>query len=479
MNQFWRASAVTGTALFLEAVGASLAIAVLTTLSNASGANLPLWLIFLALLCSFVLSLYVQTIRFSLNLRGAIGLAVSLLSLVALASLNTGLGFFPIGKIIYGDLQTAYALILTFAFLAALWWRGTSLAHDEVTLDTVRTAFQWALAVVIGAVAIDAMVDAEIVSGFLILGFFAVGLFGLSLARFSAESADVQVMSKEWFIPIGAAVGAVLLLALLISGLGMGGLDDVTRFILRVIGTVGEWILKPILLGLGYIAAALVSFGSWLTTVMGGGDLSGLHESQEQLRRFHESLEDVEGGGIPQWVYTLMKWTAFLIASLVIGLILYRVFRFRRLFRLSGDVKEIRESLFTWDKANADLTGVIDGWWNSLVKRATADNKSQPEPEDPREVYHRFLQISDNMGHPKGEGQTPREHQVDVEEELPPQPVDRIVAGFHTVHYGNRSAGADEMQGLLEDLATLRQREAAWQEEERAREKDAESGSAV
>ena len=201
--------------------------------------------------------------------------------------------------------KTAYALVLTFAFLVALWWRGTSLAHDEVTLDTVRNAFQWALAVVIGAVVIDAIADAEIVSGFLILGFFAVGLFGLSLARFSAESADVQVMSREWFIPIGAAVGAVLLLALLISGLGLGGLDDVTRFILRVVGTVGEWILKPILLGLGYIAAALVSFGNWLTSVMGGGDLSGLREAQEQMRRFHESLEDVEGGGVPQWVYTL------------------------------------------------------------------------------------------------------------------------------------------------------------------------------
>ena len=79
------------------------------------------------------------------------------------------------------------------------------------------------------------------------------------------------------------------------------------------------------------------------------------------------------------------------------------------------------------------------------------------------------------MGHPKAEGQTPREHQVDVEEELPPQPVDRIVAGFHTAHYGNRTAGSDEMQGLLRDLSTLRQREATWQEEEKAREREADS----
>ena len=472
MSQFWRASAVTGTALFLEAVGAYLAIAVFTALSNTLGAKLPLWLVLIALLWSFILSLYVQTIRFSLNLRGVIGLFISCLSLLVLANLNTGLGFFPVGKILYGDLHTAVAVALSFVFLAALWWRGTSLAHDEVTLDTVRTAFQWALAVLIAAVIIDSLIPERVVNGFLVLGFFAVGLLGLSLARFSAESGDLSVMSREWFLPIGAAVGAVLLLALLISGLGLGGLDDVTRAILRVIGRISEWLLKPVLLGLGYIAEVLVMFGKWLTTIMGGGDLSGLNEAQEQLRRFHESLEDVEGGGMPQWVYTLLKWAVFLIATLVIGFVLFRVFRFRRLFRLGADVQEVRESLFTWDKANADVSGVIEGWWNSLVQRATADDKAEPDPENPREVYHRFLRISDDMGHPKGEGQTPREHQGEVTEELPAQPVERIVGGFHSAHYGKHPAGSGEMQILLRDLAELRQREAQWQERERAREKE-------
>ena len=478
MNQFWRASAITGTALFLEATGAYVAISVFTVLSNSAQARLPIWLVFVALIWSFVLSLYVQTVRFSLNLRGIIGVSLSVISLLLLANLNTGLGFFPVGKIIYGDLQTAFAVIMTFVFLVALWWRGTSLAHDEVTLDTVRTAFQWALAVVIVSVIIDSMVSQDIVSGFLVLGFFAVGLFGLSLARFSAESADLQIMSREWFLPIGVAVGAVLLLALLISGIGLGGLDDVTRAILRVIGKIGEWVLRPILLGLGYIAEGLVIFGKWLTTIMGGGDLSGLNEAQEHLRRFHENLEDVEGTGIPQWVYNLMKWSAFTVAMLVIGWILFRVFRFRRLFRFSGEVQEVRESLFTWDKANADLSGLIDGWWNSLVNRATENDKPEPEPEDPREVYHRFLSISDTVGHPKAEGQTPKEHQEDVVEELPEQPVDRIVGGFHSAYYGNHSAAGNEMQVLLNDLAALRQREAEWKAREKAKEDEEKEGSA-
>ena len=477
MSQFWRASAVTGTALFLEAVGAFLAFSVFAAVTNAAGAGLPLWLVFLALLWSFLLSLYIQTIRFTLNLRGVIGLGVSSLSLLVLASLNTGLGFFPVGNIIYGDLQTAFALIMTFVFLVALWWRGTNLAHDEVTLDTVRTAFQWALAVLLASAVIDSLVDEKIVSGFIVLGFFAVGLAGLALARLSSESGDLQVVSREWIIPIGAAVGAVLLLALVISGLGLGGLDDVTRALLRIVGKASEWMLRPILLGLGYIAEALVFFGMWLTSIMGGGDLSGLNEAQEQLRRFHEELEDVEGSGLPQWVYSLLKWSVFLVAVTLIGWILFRVFRFRRLFKFSADVQEVRESLFTWGKANADLAGLVDGWWNNLVQRATEENRREPDPENPREVYHRFLRISDSMGHPKGEGQTPREHQSDVPEELPAQPVDRIVGGFHSSHYGNQAAGSSEMEGLLIDLTELREHEAQWQEREKAKEKEAEENS--
>ncbi len=472
MSQFWRTSAITGTALFLESSGAYLVIAVFTALINTSAARLPWWLVFVTLAWAFLLSLYIQTVRFSLNLRGVIGLSVSLVSLVALANLNAGVGFLPIAKILNGDLQTAFVLTLTFGFLVALWWRGSSLAHDDVTLETVRGAFQWGLVVVIGAVMVDSLVSAKIVSGFLIIGFFAVGLLGLSLARFSTESADSQMMSRDWFIPIGAAVGAVLLLALLISALGLGGLDDVTRAILRTGGTVGGWILKPLLMGLGYIAAALVSFGAWLTTIMGGGDLSGLNEAQEQMRRFHEDLEEMEGSGLPGWIYSLLRWIAFMTATLLAGWLLFRVFRFRRLLRRSGDVQEVRESLFTWGKANKDISGLVGGWWNNLVQKATAEAEHIPEPANPRELYHRFLELSNNIGFPKAAGQTPREHQGGLDDSVPAEPVDRIVLGFQGSHYGNRSAGSEEMGPLLQDLATLRQYEMEQAEQAKTEDSD-------
>lgn len=458
MSQFWRTSAITGAALFLEAAAAYLVIGLLALLTNTAMARLPLGLVLLALAWAYILSLYIQTIRFSLNLRGVIGLFLSLLSLMALAGLS-GIGFVPLGRILSGDLNAAFGLTLTLAFLVALWWRGSSLAHDEVTLETVRGAFQRGLGVVVGAVVIDALVAAPIVNGLLVVGFFAVGLAGLSLARFAAEAADGQGMSRDWFLPIGIMVAAVLLLALLIGGLGMGGLDDVTRAILRGVGAVGNWILRPILLGLGYVAAALVALGHWLTSVLGGGDLSGLNEAQEQLRRFHENLEEVEGDGPPGWVYALLRWLAVLMASLLAGWALFRVFRFRRLLRRSGEVQETRESLFTWDKANRDLFGAVNGWWNNLVQKATAEGDKVPEPANPREVYHRFLEVAANRGRPKGESQTPREHQDTLEDALPPAPVERIVGGFQSSHYGRQEPNPQEMAALHQDWETLRQHE--------------------
>ena len=458
MSQFWRTSAITGAALFLEAAAAYLVIGLLALLTNTALARLPLWLVLLALAWAYILSLYIQTIRFSLNLRGVIGLALSLLSLMALAALS-GMGLVPLGRILSGDLNAAFGLALTLAFLVALWWRGSNLAHDEVTLETVRGAFQRGLGIVVGAVVIDALVAAPIVNGLLVVGFFAVGLAGLSLARFAAEAADGQGMSRDWFLPIGIMVAAVLLLALLIGGLGLGGLDDVTRAILRGVGAVGNWILRPILLGLGYVAAALVALGHWLTSVLGGGDLSGLTEAQEQLRRFHENLEEVEGDGPPGWVYALLRWLAVLTASLLVGWVLFRVFRFRRLLRRSGEVQETRESLFTWDKANRDLFGAVNGWWNNLVQKATAEGDKIPEPANPREVYHRFLEVAANLGRPKAESQTPREHQDTLEDTLPPAPVERIVGGFQRSHYGRQDANPQEMAALRQDWDTLRQHE--------------------
>ena len=455
MTQFWRNSLLTSVALFLETCTFYLVFGIVTSLIQLPEARVAFALTFLTLLLSFLLSMYIQTIRFSLDLRGSLGLVLSLFSLVFLSHLNSGSGLVPFGEILNGDLITAAITVLGLISLVVLWWRGTMIAHDDITLDTLRGTFQWGLAMVFASVLIDALTPAEVINGFLIMGFFAVGLVGLAMARFAAESGQSQFMSKDWFIPICITVGGVLLLGLLISLLGLGGLDDVTRAIFGFAGQIGLWIMRPILLFFGLLAAGLIWLGEWLTSVFGGGDLSTFYEAQAQLREFQESMQEVEQRGPPSLLVALLKWSAFLAGLAVTVWVLFKVFRFRRLLRNTGEVEETRESLFTWDRANQDISAMISGWLNNLARLTGRDSRQRPDPRNAREVYHSFLALSDEVGHPKDLDQTPKEHQHQLGWTLPPEPVAHIVDGFQGVHYGHSETDDRQMHGLLQDWAGL------------------------
>jgi len=457
MTRFWRTSVLIGVALFLETCVFYLAFSVATTIIQLPEARVPFGLAFLALLWSFLLSMYIQTVRFSLNLRGILGLLTSVVSLVVLSNVLTRSGLIPFGVILNGDLNTAATVVVSFGFLMLLWWRGSRVAQEDVTLDTIRSTFQWGLGMVFLAVIADAISAEDVVSGFLVIAFFGVGLLGLSMARFASESGEAQVMSTEWFVAIGMAVGGILLLGLVISLLGLGGLDDVTRAIFGFAGNIGLWILKPIALGIGFIAAGMVALINWFAGFFDGGDLSGLEEAQRQIQQFHDSLEEVEQGGPPVLLIALLKWAAFLLATIIVGWVLFHLFRFRRYFRSPGEVEETRESLFSWDRANRDLASVISGWWDNLVQAAGGDGRRRPEPRDPRELYHSFLLLSEDIGRPKREEQTPKEHQSGLGQTLPPDPVAHIVDGFQEVHYGHGDVADEQMQGLLQDWTDLQQ----------------------
>jgi hypothetical protein len=405
--------------------------------------------------------MYVQSAPLSLNLRGVLGLALSLVSLLVLANWSTGLGLLPLGQIMHGDLKTVATLVVTLAFLVVVWWRGSTIAHDEMGLDTVRGSFQWGLAVVFLAVVINSFTEARVASGFLVLSYFAVGLAGMALARFTSEAGGGQGMSRDWFIIIGASIGGVLLAGVAVSALGMGGLDDVTRAILRLVGAVGTWVLRPIIFVSGHLVGLLIDLGHWLARVLGGGDLSSLEVAREEMRRFHESLaRQGPGAGPPAALVAALKWAAFLLALLITGWVLFRAFQFRRRWRADAEVQETRESLFTWTGASHDLSSLLSEWWNNLVRASEGDQR-RPPPRDPREIYHALLALAQRRGRPRREWQTPVEHQAVLQGVLPAQPVDRIVGDFQLVHYGHGRVDDAELERLFQAWAAVNQPEGA------------------
>ena len=458
MSQYSRTSAIIAVDLFLESCAFYLVFKIISSGLDQAAAALPFWLVLVAVLWAFFLSHYVQTLKFSANLRGVAGLGITFVSLLGLSHLKTGFGLVPVGAFLGADLNTVFYQVFIFGFLVLLWWRGSTVAQDDVTLDVVRNSFQWGLIVVFAAVLLDSVSKVDLVNGFLVLGFFGVGLAGLSLARFSAEAGGYHTISLNWWFSIIACVSVVLALGLFISAAGLGGLDDVTRAALKIVGAIGLWVIKPVLIGLGYLAGLLVAIGNWISSAFGGGDLSGLERAQEQIRQFHENLRNETGGSkIPGPLVAALKWTGFLLAVSLSAWLVYRIYRFRRRFRGATEVEETRENLLSWGQASKDLTAILQSWWDRLGRKGASDAKSQPAPRNPREYYHAMLDLSAESGRPRDEWQTPREHQGTLPGLLPMEPVERIVDGFQSAYYGGVETEGEQAEQMSRDWTVINQ----------------------
>lgn len=452
MTTFVRGALVTCVTLFLEAFAIYLIGRLLSNAIRLPEAGIPLGIAMVAIAWSFFLSWYVQNIRFSLNLRGIFGLLISALSLLVLAGVSMGAGWFPIGLVFSGDLNAVASLALAATLLLLLWWRGTATARDDVTLDVIRNAFVRGVVIVMIAAAADPLMPAHIIRLPVLVLYFAVGLGGLALSRFAIDSGVSQI-SRRWLAAIVVSIGAVLLLSLILGAIGVGGLDQLAKAVVRGIGFLGLWTLRPILLLLGLLAAGLVAVGNWISSFFGGGDLSGLELARLQIEEFHESLREVEGDGPPNVILTVIKWLAFLLAVSLAGWVLFRMFRRRRL--AGGDYAdaETRESTFTLQAAGQDVADTLASWFNW----ATNLSRRRPPPTNPREVYHRMLEIARAVGFARRSWQTPQEHRQEANQALPDPPVARIVNEFQRYHYGPQPSNLDPdtMRSLTEDLDDL------------------------
>ena len=456
MSRSWRNNTVTAVALFLEGCALYLLFVTAAALLNQPKIALPFWLVLLGLSWSFVLMSYILSVNVTPRIRGLLGLGCGVPSLLILTHFNTGFGYLPTETLISGNLESMVAIAGTLLFLIVVWWRGANVAREDITLDAVRSAFLWGLGVLFVTALLDSMMEERVVSGFLVVGFFAVGLLGLSLARFSSESGETHTMSREWVMPIVVSVGGVVLLGLIISGIGLGGLDDVTKESLRFGGRAGFWVLRPVLLLMGLLAAGLVQFGNWVSGMFGGGDFTALMDAQQRLDAFHEGLRQQADGKEPSTaLFTALKWFALSVAFLIAGFVVYKLFRSRRFTSQEGDVEETRESLFTWGRANDDLSGMLAGWWKKMFPVQERGSDGGKEPATPREYYHGFLGLAARLGRPRRDWETPNEHQRGVWGILPADPIYRIVQRFQRSHYGQDEGDDAGMEDLRTDWTEL------------------------
>ena len=125
MNKFWSTSAIAGAGLFLETCAFYLLFRIISVFAHQTVAGMSFWLVLLALVWAYLLSFYIQTLRFTGNLKGMAGLVISVVSILILASLNWGRGMIPVAEIIYWAVWTVGGGLLTLACLLYRWLRGS------------------------------------------------------------------------------------------------------------------------------------------------------------------------------------------------------------------------------------------------------------------------------------------------------------------------------------------------------------------
>ncbi len=450
----WRARAITSAALFLEGCALYVLVGVVAGLVRVEGLHMSFWLVLVALAWAYLLSSWIMSLSLTPALRGLTGIALGIPSLLLLTAWNAGELFSPAGLLTSGTASGIGTFVGTVMLLLLIWWRGVELRREEVTLDAVRSTFQIGMVVLLSAALINAVLEAQIVSGFLVLGYFSVGLSAMALARFSAESGEDRSLPQQWIWPIIGSVGAVLLLGLMVSGLGLGGLDDVTRVILDAVGAVGLRILEPIIMLIGLLASALVSVGNWFSEIMGGGDLQGLLDAQRRINEFHESLRDAEADPRGNTLFIVLQWIAAVIGAALASFVVYRLFRARRRGGSISEVAESRESLFSLKHAGEDIEEAFTGLFGGMFAGRRRPSRTF---RTPRDYYHALLDNAEEAGRPKHESETPREHQRDLAGMLPADPVARTVDEFQSFHYGAVPAEREQMERLEADRRELEQ----------------------
>ena len=451
MRPAWRRRAITGVTLFLESCTLYLIVATVTQLTKLGDLAMPFWLVMVSLFWGYFLSLWILNLRITPVVRGLSGLALGVPSLLVLVAWNAGEAFWPFGLLVPVEAAGIGLFVGSVIFLLIIWWRGVEASREEATLDTVRSAFQVGMVTLLVVALIDAVSDGRIVSGFLVLGFFAVGLPGMALARFSADGGEQREMPSQWVWPIVACVGGILALGLLISGLGLGGLDDVSRVVVSFVGRVAFEILEPVLLLIGLLAGALVSVGNWISGIFGGGDIDGLIEAQRRMDQFHQSLREAEGESGNNVLLAILQWAAAVLGTAAAVGAVYWMFRNRRRGGSQSEVVETRESLFSLKRVGNDVSetigGLFPGWLGSR-RRARIYNS-------PRDYYHALLEQAGRAGRPKDDWETPREHQRGLAGVLPANPVAHIVDEFQSAHYGAAILNPELLERLEEDRLAL------------------------
>jgi len=355
-------------------------------------------------------------------------------------------------------------LILTSALL---WQRAANATSRDIGFFGVGLSFRLGLLLLILGAGILSFLRGQDARPILWL-YLGLGLTAVALARAHEKATDALSSGSlpslrrmgQLFLAVGVTVGAAILISFLYTPdrikrtlvIWLRPLWFLLGPVLQLLSQVLLLVLKPILIGLGWLLTQLVQNLDWTFI---GEFLDTLGEST-QPEQITEKGEGVLYG-VPPWVWTSLRYLLTLLAILIlVGVVLLFLGRLRgRPDR--GEAEAEGGEAITFGGATLgrglrwlrDVAGLVRrfGLSRQLLAAISVQN-----------IYANLCRLARQRGYPRHPAQPPDDYLPILAQAFPGQnqALARITTAYMRVHYGDLPVTADELAQLRQDYHQVR-----------------------
>ena len=376
----------------------------------------------------------------------------------------------------------AFRIVVIIALILYFYWRGLRLARTAIEPGNVffgiRLGLGVMLAVIVYRAATDTTASNEAWLLFLIPLFLVVALIAHAFAQTSfvrtlhssGLQGSVSVQERALFI-ISIAFGAVLFLASLAVGVFASPdfLSEVQSIFAPVV-IAYNWLTVAIAFVMTLLIAPFILLLQFLHLKYQPPKIKT--EQPTPLTRYclehpHAS-QCVPPQGSNDLLLTLIKILLPIVVVLLIVLIVMLLTRARRM-RISRNVDEVHESLWSWELFLTQLRAFLQALWLRLFPRRPAvaleqgsiDERSvEPTARSVREVYRAMLRWAADRGYPREKNETPYEFRLRLHARLPltePE-LGTMTDAYTAIRYGRAVPNEAEVAHVQQVWSQLRQK---------------------
>ena len=372
------------------------------------------------------------------------------------------------------------SMLVAFAFGFYLVWRGIVVGREEFAggnlfRDFVIGVIAFIFLIILWVISSHVMTSQRTLTalGPYVLGYFSAGLLALGLSRFQSLRAgmteDTGLLTRRWLLLLLALVLIIVLIAAAVaSGLSM----DLMSMLIKPLGTLFNWLLIALLYIIGYplgvLATGLYYVLRFFLQLL-RGDVKPQQFNMPDFSDLQKQIEGVQPASLPYALIVALKWiVGTIIVAALIYLLARALFRYRRAKEDTG-VREINESLWSWESFKADLLAFFR---NLLAKfrRKPRIFASPPAPPvatvlkdgdqvlDVRELYRGLLWEGHKAGLPKRAGDTPYEYRSALDEALSAEHDSlSILTDVYVQHrYGHIPVKSERIKALVQIWLRIR-----------------------